>query len=722
MKSYAYGFPRLGKGREYKNSIEGFWNGSLSEQDLNARLSENQNTLYSTYSQYVDAFPSGEMTRYDHMLDTAVMVGAYRPVTLEEYYNYCRGSGALEMTKWFNTNYHYLIPDLTGISPGDLSLHWNRTLEASAVSGKSFPYLLGPYTFLKLSRGVGRARMPEFMEALGAIYAEAVSAAPDVHIDEPAFAMDVNSDEIALIRKTYEVIGSAGARIHLFTYYESVDFLKVLFDLPLASLGLDFVHGEGNINALSELSFPGDMRLIAGLVDGRNVWKNDIARSIEMLRRLSRSAGSISVSNAAPLYHVPVTIEGEPLEPGLLSRLSFALEKLQEIKLIAEGHEKGIVPTMAPSAPVLSDQKVAARIAGLGEQDFTRSSPYEKRTELQRSALNLPPFPTTTIGSFPQTAEVRKKRLDMKKGRISSEEYNAFIDEKIADLVSLQEELDIDVLVHGEFERSDMVEFFAEKLEGIATTDHGWVLSYGTRVYRPPIVHGDVSRPSPMTLREIAKAKSLTKKPVKGMLTGPVTILAWSYVREDVPVEVAANQIALCLRDEIADYEKNGIGIVQVDEPAFREKAPLKKRDWDAYFKWAVRAFRLATGSAADRTQVHTHMCYSRFGEIMDRIMELDFDVISIEASRSRGDIVESFEEAGFDRQIGLGCWDVHSPEVPTREGMREVAERALRVIPGKNFWINPDCGLKTRGWKESVPSLRAMVEFARELRKEKTI
>lgn len=717
MKTYAYGFPRLGEGREFKASVERYWSGASDEDSFRADIAARQADIAARYRASVDAFPAGEMTRYDNMLDTAVMTGVYRPADNDGYYRLCRGAKPLEMTKWFNTNYHYLIPDLSLISPDDLSLHWNKPMDYAGVFGSDITYLIGPYTFLRLSKGVDVGRFPGFMEALGLMYREILSTQREAHIDEPAFTGDVSPEEVAIIKKTYSVMGTAGAKMHLFTYYDSVDFLADLHDVPFASIGLDCVRGAGNIRTIRESGFPSDRLLVAGLVDGRNVWKNDIAKSVELLGALSSYAKNIAVSNAAPLFHVPVTLRGESLDPALLSRLAFAAEKLDEIRTIgrvffSEGGYTAPEITTSEEKP-----DVRKRVAGLVEADFARKTPFAERIKKQNAARPLPAFPTTTIGSFPQTADLRKKRLELRRGTITKGEFDGYIDGKIRELVARQEELGLDVLVHGEFERSDMVEFFAEKLDGIATTASGWILSYGTRVYRPPIIFGDVSRPEPMTLREINFARGLTKKPLKGMLTGPVTILAWSFVREDIPVEQVAFQVALCLRDEIADYEKSGIGIVQVDEPAFREKAPMKRRDWEDYFRWAIRSFRLATAGVKDETQIHTHMCYSRFSEIMDRVRELDFDVISIEASRSRGDIVESFEEAGFDRQIGLGCWDIHSPEIPDRESMRAVVQRALRVIPGENFWINPDCGLKTRGWEESIPSLRLMVEMAKELR-----
>ncbi|RMH02015.1 MAG: 5-methyltetrahydropteroyltriglutamate--homocysteine S-methyltransferase, partial [Aquificota bacterium] len=430
---------------------------------------------------------------------------------------------------------------------------------------------------------------------------------------------------------------------------------------------------------------------------------------------------------SCPLFHLPVSKEPEDSLPeGLKDRLSFAKEKVRELKLLKlafEGDESAL-REVEESAKVMSavfgeDPQVRKRVASLTEKDFVRDVPYHERAKLQQETLNLPMLPTTTIGSFPQTEEVRKVRSAYNSGKISEQEYEEFIKRQIEHVIRVQEEIGLDVLVHGEFERTDMVEFFAQRLEGIATTKHGWVLSYGSRVYRPPIIYGDVSRPKPMTLKEITYAQSLTQKPVKGMLTGPVTILNWSYYREDIPKHEIAYQIALALLEEVKDLEKAGIKVVQIDEPAFREGAPLKRRDWPSYFEWAVKAFRLCS-KAQPQTQIHTHMCYSEFNEVLEYIHQMDFDVISIEASRSKGEIISAFENfKGWDRQIGIGVYDIHSPAVPTKEQIKAVLERAMKVLPVELLWVNPDCGLKTRRWEEVVPSLKNMVESAKELREE---
>jgi 5-methyltetrahydropteroyltriglutamate--homocysteine methyltransferase len=520
-----------------------------------------------------------------------------------------------------------------------------------------------------------------------------------------------------MIQAAYEVIAESNARISLFTYYGGVDFMRELVDLPVQAVGLDFVHAPEMLDALTRVGFPKGKELIAGLVDGRNVWRTPVDDVVLKLRELSAFTEELSLSNAAPLFHLPLTVEGEELSEELLERLAFATEKLDDLAVIKAVYEGTL--QYQPSAPhaLGANRGVQQAVNNLSEESFERDTSYEQRRSLQQERFGLPLFPTTTIGSFPQTRELRRARADLRAGRISSEEYESIIRGTISDNIAKQEEIGLDVFVHGEPERSDMVEFFAEKLDGVATTRNGWIISYGTRGYRPPIIYGDVSRPEPMTISEISYAQSLTDKPVKGMLTGPVTIIAWSFVREDLERQDVAYQIALALQEEVSDYEAEGIGMIQIDEPAFRELAPNKRRDWDEYFAWATKAFRLATAIAEAETQIHSHMCYSEFNEIIGYIREMDFDVISIEATRSKGEVLASFEEADFDRQIGIGVYDIHSPAVPAEEQIAEVIRRSIQVIPKESFWINPDCGLKTRGWEETVPALSNMVRQARVFR-----
>jgi 5-methyltetrahydropteroyltriglutamate--homocysteine methyltransferase len=716
MKTYAYGFPRIGERREYKKTIEKFWKKEISEEEAKAGLDKLQGSILAAYTASIDLFPVGEMTAYDPMFDTAIILGVYQPKGLAGYYELCRGKNALEMTKWFNTNYHYLVPDFSQVKNPKFRLNWNKLKEYSEKFPKGIPYVIGPFTFLKLSKGLSAKQFKDYLAKLTDVYKKLIDGFQEVHIDEPAFVLELSKAEIGLIKKVYQELGKSKCKIRLFTYYDSVDFLGELYKLPVASIGLDFVHSDGNLKYIKKHGFPKDKTLIAGLVDGRNVWKTDLKKSLDILKELSKKTKDLIVSNAAPLFHLPITTKGERLDAKLLTHLAFAQEKLQEIKTLAEYFAAGKSAPVAGPANLGYNQTVRNRIKKLTAKDFKKSSSLKERQKIQKSILGLPLFPTTTIGSFPQTSEVRQKRAEFRAGKLTAEEYETYIKQSIKELIAQQEGLGLDVLVHGEFERTDMVEFFAENLDGIATTKNGWIISYGTRGYRPPIIFGDIVRPEPMTVKEIVYAQSLTQKPVKGMLTGPVTIIAWSFVREDIPISDVAYQLALALKDEIKDYEQAGIKIVQIDEPAIREKAPIKRRDWPKYFNWAIKSFRLATNTDP-KTQIHTHMCYSEFGEIVDKIDDMDFDVISIETTRSRGDIIEHFEKINFRKQIGLGVWDIHSPAVPSVDDMKAVAQRALRVIPKENFWINPDCGLKTRNWEETNASLKNLVTLSRALR-----
>ncbi|MCS6963655.1 MAG: 5-methyltetrahydropteroyltriglutamate--homocysteine S-methyltransferase [Thermoflexus sp.] len=731
MRTYAYGYPRLGRKREYKTLIEGFWAGKIPEAELIAGLEALEAERLETYRRFVDGFPAGEMSLYDPMLDTALILGLYpNGGRLEDYFALARGERALELTKWFNTNYHYLVPEIPffGGKPPAFRLAWNKPLEAFRKAPDGFPYVIGPYTFLRLSKGYPPEAFGALLRALLPAYAELfrslkAAGAAMIHVDEPAWAMDVPPEHVTLLREAYAVLGRE-ADLLVFTYYDSVDFLEQLYDLPLRGLGLDLRHGEENLEAIRRSGFPADKILIAGVVDGRNVWKTDLqeaARRIEALRQWT--SAEIWISNAGPLYHLPVTVEAENrLDAALRERIAFAAERLMELRLLkglmtGEGAEEARRwNTFVHPVDRWHRPEVRERVSQLRPEDFSRGLPYAERIRLQRERLPLPLFPTTTIGSFPQTEDLRRARTAYRAGKLSEAEYRAIIRERIQHVIRIQEELGLDVLVHGEFERSDMVEFFAERLEGFAFTQHGWILSYGTRVYRPPILYGDVSRPRPMTVEEIAYAQSLTDKPVKGMLTGPVTMLAWSFVREDIPVREVAFQVALAIQDEVRDLETAGIRVIQIDEPAFRERAPLKRRRWPEYFDWAVKAFRLAS-RARPETQIHTHMCYSEFNEIIEYIDALDADVISIEATRSRGEVIGAFERHRYERQIGPGVYDVHSPAVPAPESMEAIIERAVRVIPVENVWVNPDCGLKTRRWEEVIPALRNMVWTAQHLR-----
>ncbi len=754
MKTLAYGFPKLGEKREFKSLLEDFWKGKLSQEAFIDGMKSLKGWMAGLYSQHVDLFPSGELSYYDFMLDMAITLGAipkrfgeYKG--LETYFQMARGSQALEMTKYFNTNYHYLVPELEG---KNFRLFKNMPLEDyKDLRDKGYnplPRLIAPYTFLRLSKVLKRSDLSnlplyelsklesqgdfeEYLNAVFPVYEELLSSlrsagAQAVLMEDPALCLDMEQWEWELVHETYACL-SKHLDLYVITYYDSVSDYKRFVELPVKALGFDLVSNRENLENLRKEGFPQDKTLIAGIINGRNVWRANLREKLSLVEELAKISKELILSNSCPLFHLPVSLEPEDSLPeGLKERLSFAKEKLKELstlKKALEGDQSALKEVqesnMLSTQSFAVKEEVRRRVASLTNSDFERDMPYADRIKLQQDILRLPLLPTTTIGSFPQTEEVRKTRTAYISGKIGEEEYKDFIRRQIDHVIRVQEELGLDVLVHGEFERTDMVEFFAQRLEGVATTKHGWVLSYGSRVYRPPIIYGDVYRPKPMTLEEISYAQSLTEKPVKGMLTGPVTILNWSFYREDIPKREIAYQIALALLEEVKDLERAGIKIIQIDEPAFREGAPLKRRDWEEYFDWAVKAFRLCS-KAQPQTQIHTHMCYSEFNEVLEYIYQMDFDVISIEASRSKGELISAFESfKGWDRQIGIGVYDIHSPAIPTKEQMRAVLERAMRVLPVELLWVNPDCGLKTRKWEEVIPSLKNMVETARELRED---
>lgn len=731
MKTYAYGFPRLGRERQFKRLIEGYWSKKVNKETLFRGLGVLDEERRTAYRAAVDLHAVGEMTHYDQMLDTALMLGLYPGGNnLDRYFDLARGAKALEMTKWFNTNYHYLVPEIPwkGDAGKIFTAAWNKPLDAWSKHRDGVPFLIGPYTFLRLSKGYPASAFGDLLKALipayvGFLTALTSAGVSSVHLDEPALAGDVPEDHRGLLPAVYGPLGKA-ASILLMTAYDRVEFLPELLKLPVAGIGLDFVHGPGQLEELRRIGFPQDKILIAGVVDGRNIWKTDIAAGATTIHELGKlGAKDLWLSNAAPLFHLPVHIAGEDsLPPGLRERIAFADERLAELKILKAVCEKShpgeplAWNTYAHSTGDWHNEAVRERLARLSRTETDRALPYDERAKLQHGRLGLPRFPTTTIGSFPQTEDVRKARADAKAGRMTAQAYEAFVREHIAEVVKVQEDLGLDVLVHGEFERSDMVEYFAERLAGVAITRNGWIISYGTRAYRPAIIYGDVSRPEPMTVKEITYAQSLTKKPMKGMLTGPITILAWSFCRNDQPEADTARQLALAIRDEVHDLEKAGIGVIQIDEPAFRERAPLKRAGWGSYFSWAAEAFRLCS-RARPETQIHTHMCYSEFNEIISHIAAMDADVITIEASRSRGEVIEAFERERYLAEIGPGVYDIHSPAVPTVEQIIGILERAARVIPTERLWVNPDCGLKTRDWPEVREALANMVAAARRLR-----
>jgi 5-methyltetrahydropteroyltriglutamate--homocysteine methyltransferase len=640
----------------------------------------------------------------------------------------------LEMTKWFDTNYHYLVPELGPETT--FTLHLDALLaelaQARAAGVALRPVLVGPVTYLLLAKPTVDGFAPlDLLEPLLDAYARllvrlAEAGATWVQLDEPAFAADRTPAELAALEHAYARLGALEGRpaILVASYFgDPGPALPVLAAAPVEGLALDLMSAPGTAAVLAGLPGLADTRLVAGLVDGRNVWRTDLTAALATAEQLRGLARELVVSTSCSLLHVPYDLDAEPdLDPAVRDRLAFARQKVREVVLVARALDGERGTAWATAARAVStpteDPAVLARVRGVTDAD-RRRSPFAARAAAQHESLHLPALPTTTIGSFPQTREVRAARADLTAGRIDRDGYGALMRAEVARVIAMQEDLGLDVLVHGEPERNDMVQYFAEQLEGFAVTSHGWVQSYGTRCVRPPVLHGDVSRPAPMTVPWAAYAQSLTDRPVKGMLTGPVTILAWSFVRTDRPIAEIADQIALALRDEVADLEAAGIRIVQVDEPALRELLPLRAAQQPAYLEWSVGSFRLATAGAADATQVHTHLCYSEFGEVIGAIDALDADVTSIEAARSAMEVVADVAAARFEREIGPGIYDIHSPRVPPTEELSTLLRLAARTVPAERLWVNPDCGLKTRGYAEVSPALEHMVEAARLVRAE---
>ncbi|KAA9007526.1 5-methyltetrahydropteroyltriglutamate--homocysteine S-methyltransferase [Paenibacillus spiritus] len=748
------GYPRIGENREWKTALEAYWRGDIGEAELDKRLQarETENWLKQKAAG-LDVIPVGDFTYYDHMLDMAVMMGVIpkrfgavpgRPVSRELYYAMARGregAAACEMTKWFNTNYHYIVPELGDAQP---ELLWNKPLEAfraarerAGIHGR--PVLVGLYTFLKLSKGCGPEEIGSQAERFLPVYARILKeleaeGAEWVQIDEPAIVTGLAPGDLRLLQRIYGSLAAEapGLKLLIQTYFEAAEPLEELLKLPVAGLGLDLVHdGGATLRFIERSGWPEDKTLAAGVIDGRGIWRADPEALSAIAERLLAAvpAERLLLQPSCSLLHVPVTVRTETeLKPEVRAALAFADEKLEELWQLGEAAGGGEAAEQGKSRAALAVLRalpernradVAALEAGLTEASERRSESFERRAELQRLRWKLPVLPTTTIGSFPQTADVRQARLKWRRGDWENERYQSFIRGQIREAIGRQEDIGLDVLVHGEFERTDMVEFFGEKLDGFLFTRGGWVQSYGSRCVKPPIIYGDVAWGGPMTVEETAYAQSLTSSPVKGMLTGPVTILAWSFLRDDISRERIAGQIALALRQEVLALEEAGIGMIQVDEPALREGMPLKPDKREDYLRWAVRAFRIATSPVRPATQIHTHMCYCEFSDMIDAIDALDADVISIESSRSHGELVSAFEGNRYRKGIGLGVYDIHSPQVPDTESMLSGIERALRVLAPGQFWINPDCGLKTRGWAETEASLRHMVEAARRARAE---
>lgn len=754
-KSGVLGYPRIGAEREWKKALEAYWAGKLEEDELDRQLQDIRlQHLRKMKARGIDFIPVGDFSYYDHVLDTAAMFGivpkrfsSYRggPVPKSVYYGMARGTkeaAACEMTKWFNTNYHYIVPELGGTTP---ELTENKPLlayrEAKRTLGiEGRPVLLGPLTFLKLSKGHAELGIDGWLDRLLPLYVQILEELERegtawVQLDEPILVTKLGDADVRRLRRICEAFTASvpGLKLMLQTYFESLEAYRDVISLPVHGIGLDFVHGlAGNLSAIRALGFPADKVLGAGVIDGRGIWKAPLRTQKALLDELAAYVPSerLIVQTSCSLLHVPVTVQGETdLAPELRESLAFADEKLDELALLTRAVNEGgarvdaelqayeWVSQALSRSEARNRQDIQQAVATLAAQDPQRGRPFAERKAIQREKWKLPAFPTTTIGSFPQSAEVRKVRQLWRRGEWAEERYAEFIREQIERWVRLQEEIGLDVLVHGEFERTDMVEFFGEKLAGFAFTRNGWVQSYGSRCVKPPIIYGDVAFEGAMTVQETKFAQSLTDRPVKGMLTGPITIMNWSFVREDISRERIAYQLAYALRQEVEALEKAGIGMIQVDEPAVREGLPLKETKQAEYLTWAVRAFRMTTCTVKDETQIHTHMCYCDFHDMIDSIEAMDADVISIETSKSHGELIGSFESNTYGKGIGLGVYDIHSPRVPGVGEMTGLIDRALQVLSPDLFWINPDCGLKTRGFEETAASLRNMVAAAQLIR-----
>lgn len=754
------GYPRIGCDRELKKATEGYWAGKTSVEELNAVCRDLRKSAWLRQKEAgIDVIPSNDFSLYDGMLDTVALTGAVPErygwqgdeVDLDTYFAMARGSvredlPAMEMTKWFNTNYHYIVPEFRNGMAFSLASRkpFREFAEAREYGLMTRPVLIGPVSFLLLGKSHDGLDALSLLDGILPVYEEVLRefeklGAEWIQFDEPAFVADRTDADRDALTHAYDVLHRAagGLKIAVQTYFDRVgESYSTLVSLPVQAVGLDFVHGrEGNLQAVQLEGFPDDKGLGAGVVDGRNVWINDLSGSLDLIEQLGVPSNRLTIGPSSSLMFVPINKNLEDqLDPRLMSWLAFADQKLEEISTIARGVNEGrgaVEHQIRERTQALADRAssdiihrgdVKQRAASITPDDLNRSQPFRERRRVQRELLGLPRYPTTTVGSFPQTAEVRRARRKVERGEISNEEYERFIEDQIRHVIEFQAEIGLDVLVHGEFERSDMVEYFGERMEGFAFTRHGWVQSYGSRYVRPPIIFGDVTRPAPMTVRWFQFAQSLTDKPVKGMLTGPVTILNWSFVRDDQPRAETCAQIALALRDEVKDLESAGARVIQIDEPALREGLPLRRSAWDAYLDWAIRCFRIASSPVSPATQVHTHMCYSDFNSIIDSIQAMDADVVSIENSRSELELLDVFKRVSYANEIGPGVYDIHSPRVPSTEEMAANLEAASKVLSPEQLWVNPDCGLKTRRWEEVEPSLVHMMEAAQRLREQASV
>lgn len=753
------GFPRIGPARELKHALENYWAGRTTPADLAATARALRLASWESQGRRrMDHIPSNDFSLYDHVLDAAVMLNAIPSRFAERaelgdlglYFAMARGLvgressiPAMEMTKWFDTNYHYIVPEFE--STQQLRLNSSKAvdefIEAKAAGFITRPVLLGPVSFLLLGKSrhaslqplsLLPAILPIYEQVLAQLFAE---GARWVQIDEPCMVYGLSPDVQRAYRSAYERLGVAGPKVLVATYFSDLgENLPMALQLPVAGLHLDLVRGPAQLARALELA-PDNLTLSLGVIDGRNVWRADLDAAFKVIDQAVKALGTdrVMVAPSCSLLHVPIDLSLETqLDGGLKEWLAFAKQKIREVALVADAvsgsdarpaaYKQAFIEARHAlkrrrTSSRIHDPAVRQREANVTQAMQTRASAYPERRVAQASALKLPALPTTTIGSFPQTAEIRRVRSDLRAGRMTREQYETFLRSKITEAIRFQEDVGLDVLVHGEFERNDMVEYFADQLTGFAFTEKAWVQSYGSRCVKPPIIYGDVSRPNPMTVGWSSFAQSLTDRPVKAMLTGPVTMLQWSFVRDDQPRELTCRQLALAVRDEVSDLEAAGIRVIQIDEPAIREGLPLNRAEWPAYLEWAVGAFRLSSAGVCDGTQIHTHMCYSAFDDIIDSVAAMDADVLSIETSRSDMELLSTFARVGYPNGVGPGVYDVHSPAVPSVVEIEGLLRKALAALEPQQLWVNPDCGLKTRRWEEVRPALEAMVVAAKRVR-----
>lgn len=755
MQTSVIGFPRIGTLRELKFASEKYFRKEIEAEELQQIAETLRKTHWRIQKEAgIDYISSNDFSFYDMTLDTAVLLNIipkrYKELELsglDTYFAMARGyqgaSGdvkALAMKKWFNTNYHYIVPEVEDDTV--IQLSGNKLVdeyaEAKALGIETKPVVIGAYTMLRLCRFTGKKPALDYVEDIISAYQNLVKKCEEnqiawVQFDEPALVWDMEESDIALFHKIYDGILSCKKHSHILlqTYFGDVrDIYQDLIQMPFDGIGLDFIEGKETLNLVNTYGFPQDKQLFAGLVNGKNIWKNCFDKTLKVLQTLNDKKIKAVLSTSCSLLHVPYTLKHEhKISQEYLAYFAFAEEKLGELKelsILADAADYTKEAAYKENQKLFAEERdcknadVKKRLSEVTENDYVRLPERSTRQKLQKKVLGLPEFPTTTIGSFPQTKDVKANRQAYRKGEISEQEYIDFNRKKIAECVALQEEIGLDVLVHGEYERNDMVEYFGEALGGFLFTEKAWVQSYGTRCVKPPVIWGDVYRKNPITVAWSVYAQSLTKKPMKGMLTGPVTILNWSFPREDISIRESIAQIALAIRDEVLDLEANGIQVIQIDEAALREKLPLRKSDWyTEYLEFAIPAFRLTHSGVKPETQIHTHMCYSEFTDIIAAIDDMDADVITFEASRSDLQILDSLRENHFETEVGPGVYDIHSPRVPSVEEIVNALHIMLTKIEKDKLWVNPDCGLKTRGTKETEASLRNMVEAAKEIRKQ---